>query len=114
MLLGIFSSLCVQMAGQMLSPTGQQQNLRHLYCLVATANPDPCCGRHGAVRERVRCYFLSLAPLLNVNAITEQVCCQPKTAKIQENNDVEPPSLCNSQRWMNPQCVVKDLDHFNK
>jgi len=44
---------------------------------------------------------LSLGPLLNVNTIIEQVCCQPKIAKILENSDVKPPSLHNSQCWMN-------------
>lgn len=64
----IFFSVCVQMAEQVLSPTGlwaptgQQQNLHHLHCLVATqANPSPCHGGHGghgAVRGRFRCYLL--------------------------------------------------------
>lgn len=59
----IFFCVCVQMAEQVLSPTGlwaptgQQQNLHDLHCLVATANPSPCHGGHGAVRGRFRCYL---------------------------------------------------------
>lgn len=108
------------MAEQVLSPTGlraKQYNSKIFIILIVLWQQQT----QALVVEGMELWegglgviCLSPGPLLNVNAIAEQVYCQPKTAKIWENSDVEPPSLCNSQCWMNPQCAVKDLDHFKK
>lgn len=115
MLLGIFSSVCVF---KWLSRCWVPQDSSKIFIIfiVLWQQQTQALVMEGMEQSEggLGVICLSLGPLLNVSTITEQVYCQPRTVKVWENNDEKPPSLHNSKCCMNPQCVVKGLDHFKK